>query len=101
MPDDKEIPDLYSDYFEIAGGAYGTVLGFGKNIPERERVSREMVARIRTSWEHAKVITIILQRTVKKAESEMGVSSPVPEKVLEDLSISRDDWDSFWESSKK
>lgn len=34
MADEKQIPEFYSDAFEIVSGPYGTVLNFEKGAPE-------------------------------------------------------------------
>ena len=98
MPDEKEIPEFYADMFEVVGGAYGIVLNFMKSPPVPRTELKETVARIRMSWEHTKAMTFIMQRHVKKVERDAGVSYPMPTKVLSDMGIAKEDWDSFWKS---
>lgn len=100
MPEEKEVPEYYSDQFMIAGGPYGAVINFAKSPPEPGPGKvPEKVARVRTSYEHLKTMTFVLARHVKQIERENGVSYPIPSKVLSSLSIAKEDWDGFWEST--
>jgi len=100
MPEEKEVPEYYSDHFMIAGGPYGAVINFGKSPPEPgPGKTPETVARIRMSYEHIKTLTFVMARHIKKVESENAVSYPIPAKVLSGQGIAKEDWDSFWESS--
>ena len=94
--DQKEIPEFYSDNFEIVGGVYGLVLNFRQGPRERNVQGFETVARIHMSWELAKTMTYINWRHIKKIEEHGGVSYPVPNKALSDMAIPREDWDEFW-----
>lgn len=97
MPDEKQIPEFYSDGFEVISGPYGIVLKFGKAVPDvHAETPREQVANIRMSWEHAKTMAYKMVEHVKKIENQTGVSYPIPQKILNDLSIPKEDWDSFW-----
>jgi len=100
MPEEKEVPEYYSDHFMVAGGPYGAAINFAKSPPEPgPGKTPETVARIRMSYEHIKTLTFVLARHVKKLERENEVSYPIPAKVLSGLGIAKEDWDSFWESS--
>lgn len=100
MPEEKEIPEYYSDQFMLAGGAYGVVISFAKSPPEPGPGKMpEAIARVRMSYEHIKTMTFVLARHVKKIERENAISYPVPPKVLSGLSIAKEDRDGFWEST--
>lgn len=97
MPEDKEIPEFYSDQFMISGGPYGVVINLGKSSPEPGPGKvPETVARVRMSYEHVKTLTFVLCRHIKKIEKETGVSYPVSAKVLSDLGVGIEDWEAFW-----
>ena len=100
MPEEKEVPEFYSDQFMIGSGPYGVVINFGKSPaePGPGKVP-ETVARIRTSYEHTKTMAFVLCRHVKQVERNTGVSYPIPTKVLSDLSIAPEDWESFWKTT--
>jgi len=49
----SEVPEFYSDMFEIVGGPFGIVINFRKGPAEPRMETRETAARIRMSWEHA------------------------------------------------
>jgi hypothetical protein len=100
MPEEKEVPEYYSDQFMLAGGAYGVVISFAQSPPEPSPGKLpEAVVRVRMSYEHIKTMTFVLARHVKKIERENAISYPVPPKVLSGLSIAKEDWDGFWEST--
>lgn len=101
MPDDQLIPEFYSDTFEFIGSAFGTVLNFNLSPPVPRMQNAQTVARIRMSWEHIKAMTFIMARQVKKVERDTGVTYPLPNKILNDLNIAKEDWDSFWKSEKE
>ena len=96
MPEEKEIPEFYSDMFEILGGPYGVVINFRKGPSAPRTETRETVCRVRMSWEHVKTMNFVLWRYIRKTEQDMGLSYPIPTKVLSDLGIGREDWDNFW-----
>jgi len=98
MPEEKQIPEFYSDMFEIVGGAYGVVINFKKGPSEPRETTHETICRIRMSWEHVKAMTYILHRYIRGVEKDSGVSYPLPPKVISDLGIGREDWDAFWKS---
>ena len=95
---DEKAPEFYSDAFEVVAGPFGLVLNFSKGPAEPRAQGGELVTRIRTSWEHAKLMTFIMAKHIKKVESETGVSYPLPFKVLADMQISKEDWDAFWKA---
>ena len=96
MPAEMEIPEFFSDMFEVVGGPYGIALNFMKSPPVPRSETKETVARVRMSWEHVKAMTFIVQRHVKMVEQDAGVSYPMPAKVLSNMQIAKEDWDSFW-----
>lgn len=99
MAEEKEIPEFYSDQFMVSGGPYGMVIGLRKSAPEPGPGKvPETVARVWLSYEHAKTMTFVLCRQIKRIEREAGVSYPVPAKVLSDLGIGMEDWETFWKS---
>lgn len=101
MPEEKEIPEFYSDMFEIVGGPYGVVVNFRKGPSEPRSEARETVCRVRMSWEHAKTMTYILWRYIRNMEQGTRISYPIPMKVLSDLQIGLEDWNSFWKPSSE
>ncbi len=65
MPEEKEVPEYYSDHFMIAGGPYGAAVSFAKSPPEPgPGKTPETVARIRMSYEHIKTLTFVMARHI-------------------------------------
>jgi hypothetical protein len=99
MPEEKEIPEVYSDQFMISGGPYGVLINLNKSPvepgPGKVPVT---VARVWMSYEHANMVAFMLCRHIKKIESDAGVSYPVHTKVLSGLGIGLEDWETFWKS---
>ena len=100
MPEEKEIPEFYSDQFMVSSGPYGVVINFRESPaePGPGKVP-DTVARIRMSYEHTKTMAFILCRHVKQIERNTGVSYPIPIKVLSELSIAPEDWENFWKTT--
>ncbi len=99
MTNEEEVPEFYSDVFEVVGGPYGVVMNFREGPSEPRQETPQTVARIRMSWEHAKTMIYVMWRFIKKTEQDTGVSYPIPTKVLSDLKIGYEDWQDFWKSS--
>lgn len=98
-----EVFEAYSDTFEAVGNPYGMVINFNLSSPHMAGPyagQPATVARIRLSWEMAKVLTFILLRYIKKAEADRGVSYPIPVEILNQLRIAKEDWDGLWASPK-
>jgi hypothetical protein len=55
------------------------------------------VASVRMSVEHLKTMAFLLARQVKLFERSNGVSIGIPVQVLNQMSISPEDWKDFWE----
>ena len=95
----EEIFEGYSDTFEVVSNPYGMVVNFNLSPPSM-RVDGKEVARIRVSWEMAKVLVYLMTRHIKKREVHTGVSYPIPVEILNNLKIAKDDWDSLWQNQK-
>ena len=98
----EEIFEEYSDVFDVVGNAYGLVINFNVSPPVLSQFGGTPTtkARIRLSWEMAKVLTCVMMRYIKKTEYDRQVSYPIPMEILNSLQIPRDDWDSLWSSPK-
>ena len=95
----SEPVDVYSDHFLVSVGPYGASLTFSLSSAHPEQTSPkppERVATIRMSIEHLKMISMVINRHVKKMEGELGVSYQVPVKLLSGMGIAPEDWSSFW-----
>lgn len=97
-----ETVDVYADNFEAVGNPYGMTLNFAMSVTRSQSypIAPAEVARVRMSWEMAKVLSYILANLVKRTEGERGVSYPIANEVLNSLKIPKEDWDAFWHSSR-
>jgi len=68
MPDETQIPEFYTDLFEVVGNPYGVVMNFYLSSSDPRTATKQSIAKIRMSWEHAKAIAFILQRQIKAIE---------------------------------
>lgn len=93
--------DAYTDQFQVSTGPYGSTLNFMLSSPippaPGSPPQAERLATVRMSLEHLKVMTFILRRQLLEHESRTGTRIQVPVEVLNSLSISPEDWDSFWQ----
>lgn len=92
--------DIYSDQFQINTGPYGSTLNFLLSQPTPPAPGTtpqaELLATVRMSLEHLKLMTFVLRNQILTHEEQTGTTIPIPPQVLNGLHIGREDWDSFW-----
>jgi hypothetical protein len=97
MPNEEEIevPDIYTNGVQIARGGFDLAIILLIESPPTGsgRPTQKAVGRVRMSLEHAKVLSIILRKTLKEHEdAQHGPIRLLPE-VMEKLGISKEeDW---------
>jgi len=98
----EEPLDIFSDQFQFNLGPYGCVLNFMITDPlppaEGKSPQNRRLATIRMTVEHLKVMTFLIHQQISLAETRTGVRIEIPDKLLDSLNISREDWDSFWKA---
>ena len=94
MADTPQVPDYYADQFGLAVGPYGSAMSFGVSDPHGG--PGQQVASIRTSLEHLKVIAFLIHQQILKYESELNVEVPLPDKALESIKTTPDEWQRYW-----
>ena len=97
MPDSV---DVYSDQLGLNIGPFGCALNFAVSaaVPPAGGgvLPGQHVATVRMSLEHAKAIAFILQRQLLQYERASGIEIPIPQDVLNQLRVGREDWNAFW-----
>ncbi|MBI4288865.1 MAG: hypothetical protein HY671_10605 [Chloroflexi bacterium] len=92
---DQPVPDIYADQFRLTTGVYGATMTFGISPahPSAGQVAppRDVVT-VRMSMEHAKVMTLMLRRTLKQYERDSGVTIGLPQNLCAQLGLSLEDW---------
>ena len=95
-----ESVDVYSDQAGINIGPFGCAINFGlsPSVPPAGggAVPGQHVATVRMSLEHTKMVTFLLHRQLLQYERGSGIEVPVPQDVLNQLRIGREDWTTFW-----
>jgi len=94
MPE-SEVPEFYVDQFRVTWGAYGVAMTFGLTPPHPapgQPATPQDLVRIRMSLEHAKIMAMIMRKSLKAYERENGIEIGIPHKVYMDLGISPEDW---------
>lgn len=94
--------DVYADAFIITLTPFGANLSFeireahpSPNAPPPLR----RLGTVRMSVEHLKLMAMMLRNQVRAMESQSGVRFEVDTRVLAQLGIGKEDWDSFWKVS--
>lgn len=94
MPD-GEVPQFYSDVFDLTLNPYGLAITFGlsstrqgagKPTPPADQ------ADVRMSLEQAKVLSMLLRRTLSSYERENQIEIAIPRQVYLSLGVAVDDW---------
>lgn len=97
MPDPV---DVYSDQLGINLGPFGGALNFSvsSSVPPAGGgvVPGQPVATVRMSLEHMKMLAFLLRRQLIQYERGAGIQIQVPQDVLNQLRIGREDWNECW-----
>ena len=90
--------DVYSDQVAIHLGPFGCALNFSVSspLPAGGGTPGQLVATVRMSLEHLKLMTFMLRRQLMQFEQSSGVQVQVPADVLNQLRIGREDWDAHF-----
>ena len=94
--DNTQVPDIYSDIFNIMENALGVMVLLHKTeAPERGPGTTQKVkpvAILRFSPENWKVILMTGRNQLKKRELANGVPYKVPAEILTPLGLTEADW---------
>jgi len=91
MPD---VPDIYCDQFTMAHNPYGVIVTFGltSNMPNAQSMPVPQVV-VRMSLEHAKVMAMVIRKTLKQYELEhLGDPIKIPQALAQQLHFADGDW---------
>lgn len=92
---DENIPEYYSDVFELAMSPYGAALAFGLTDPSSgpgEPPAAECRAVVRMSLQQAKVLSMVLRKNLAQYERENSIEITLPASVYTALGVKRSDW---------
>jgi hypothetical protein len=96
----SEALDVYSDSFQLNTNPYGASLNFfispSMPPPPGTPPQPRLLATVRMSLEHLKLMAFMLRRQVMHHEQQTGSDIQVPVQVLNALGIGKEDWESFW-----
>jgi len=97
------IPQFYSDQFGLMVGPFGAALNFGmtKVVQVDAPAQADPVVAIRTSLEHLKAIAFVIHHQITRYQAEFRVRVEVPDKMLEALGTTRDEWERFWDENQR
>ena len=90
----SDLEESFSDTFETHINPWSSAITFGLRATKPEE-NNQMTLRVRMSLEQAKALALILLRGIREYESAAGVNIELPEKLLADLNIPREDWQHF------
>ncbi len=98
-----ETPDVYADQVGLHIGPFGCTLNFSASLalpPAGGGVAGEPVSTVRMSLEHLKLMAFLVRRQLIQYERQSGVQIPVPQDVLNQLRIGREDWEECWGTAR-
>lgn len=90
-----EVSEYYVDSFRMSSGAFGVAITLGVRPPHPEPArptGPRDVAVVRMSLEHAKVMAMIMRRTLKEYERGTGCTINLPAKLFNEMGLSLEDW---------
>ena len=91
---------VFTDQFQLNTSPYGATLNFLLSDPippspgTAPKIERQ--ATVRMSLEHLKMMSFIMQRSVKQYETQTGTTIQIPMQLLNSMGISLEDWDACW-----
>lgn len=101
-PDDwkQNLPDIYFDGLQITTTVLGVTMiltlsdptGIAINSDEKVRLAKTDLAVIRTSPAHAKLISMLLRRQLKRYEEDSKTVIQIPEDVYRQMGLDPSDW---------
>ena len=98
-----DVPDVYTDAVALNIGPFGCMLNFALSAsvppPAGSGPVAQPVATVRMSLEHLKLMAFLIRRQVRDYERQSGVQIPVPQDVLNQLRIGREDWEECWRAT--
>jgi hypothetical protein len=99
MPD---VADTYADGMGLNLGPFGCAINFtlSPSTPQPGALMGQTVATIRMSLEHLKLMTFLLRRQLIEYERGSGAKIQIPQDVLNQMRIGREDWEECWETSR-
>lgn len=93
--------DEFADQFTVTITPFGANLSFSVReahpSPGKPQQARDL-GTIRMSVQHLKTMVMVLRRQIRQVETQTAVKAEVPQEILNQLQISKDDWDDFWKS---
>jgi len=93
---DGDMLDVYADDFSLTLSPYGATLLLGQTqlgVGANRQVPPRRLVVVRMSLEHAKVMVMLVRRSLKAYETDaIGSKIALPAKVLEGLGVSEKDW---------
>ena len=91
---------VFIDQFQLNTSPYGATLNFMLTDPMPPSPGTppksERQATVRMSLEHMKVMSFIMQRSMKQYEAQTGTTIQIPMQMLNQMGISLEDWDACW-----
>jgi len=92
--------DVFADQVGVNLGPFGCALNFAVSAalptPGGGVSPGQPVATVRMSLEHLKVMVFLLRRQVKDFERGASIEIPVPQELLNQLRVGREDWNECW-----
>ena len=90
--------DVYADQVAVQLGPFGCALNFSISSPLAGPAGTpgQLVATVRMSLEHLKLMTFLLRRQLMQFEQTSGVQVQIPADVLNQLRIGREDWEAHF-----
>ena len=99
-----DAPDVYADQVALNVAPFGCAINFSVSpaIPQAGGMTPgHPVAIVRMSLEHMKMMTFLLRRQLMEYERGSGAQISIPQEVLNQLRIGREDWEECWGTPRR
>ena len=97
-----DLVDVYADGMGLNVGPFGCAISFTLTPPSAQSggVLVQPVATVRMSLEHLKLMTFLLRRQLIEYERQTGAYVQIPQDVLNQVRIGREDWEECWGTNR-
>lgn len=92
-----EMFDIYAEGFISGHNVYGAVLKFTR-MPSPQNgggVQSQELGTVRMSYQHLKMMAIMLHRQVSQIEAQLGKEIPIQSSFLDSVGVAPEDWYNF------
>ena len=92
------VQETFSDVFELSINPWSAALTFGNRTTKPIQEANHFTVRMRMPLQQAKALAVLLLKNIRKYEEQTDTDIDLPQPILDELGIPREDWERFKDS---